>query len=94
VGTDAEHRELIMAKLTPSKDWVAMIIAIGLATALNLITLAVLIYAFYNPNHVLSDNAVNLLTGWGGGMVGIVGAYVGYKAGRIDQDQTNNERDE
>lgn len=57
-----------------------MTVAVGLSTALNLITAAVLFYAFYNKNHIISDNAVQLLTGWGGGMIGIVGAYVGYRA--------------
>lgn len=57
-----------------------VIVAIGLSTALNLITAAVLFYAFYNPSHTISDNAVQLLTGWGGGMIGIVGAYIGYRA--------------
>jgi hypothetical protein len=67
----------------PSKDWVAVIVAVGLSTALNVITAAVLFYAFYNHNHNLSDNAVQLLTGWGGGMIGIVGAYIGYRASPI-----------
>lgn len=63
-----------------------MIIAIGLATALNLVTFAAIYDALFSNESGLSDNAVNLLTGWGGGMVGIVGAYVGYKASRNDSN--------
>jgi hypothetical protein len=36
--------------------------------------------ALFSPESGLSDNAVQLLTGWGGGMIGVIGAYVGYKA--------------
>jgi hypothetical protein len=78
-------------KMHPSKDWVATIIAIGLATALNLITFAAIYDALFSNAAGLSDNAVNLLTGWGGGMVGIVGAYVGYKASRNDNGPDDQE---
>ena len=77
----------------PSKDWVATIIAIGLSTALNLVTFAAIYDALFSQESGLSDNAVNLLTGWGGGMVGIVGAYVGYKAGIQDENRDSNSKE-
>ena len=64
-----------------SRDAIAMILAIGLATALNLITIAVLYDAIRDPARAgLSENATQILTGWGGGIIGILGAVFGYRA--------------
>jgi hypothetical protein len=72
--------------VTPSRDWVAIILAVGLSTALNLITFAVLWDALANPQSAgLSENATQVLTGWGGGVVGILGAVFGYRAGQQRQ---------
>lgn len=46
-----------------------------------MVTFAVLYDALFSNQTGLSDNAVQLLTGWGGGMIGLIGAYVGYHAG-------------
>ncbi|HEY7487571.1 MAG TPA: hypothetical protein VH912_24160 [Streptosporangiaceae bacterium] len=67
--------------MKPTKDWVVLVIAVALGTALNLVTAGVLYDAIFSEGPGLSDNAVQLLTGWGGGMVGIIGAYVGYRVG-------------
>lgn len=64
-----------------TSDWVALILAIGLATALNLITFAVLYDAVRSDTPGLSENATQILTGWGGGVIGILGAVFGYRAG-------------
>lgn len=61
--------------------WVALILAVGLATALNLIVAAVLWDAIRSEGPGLSENATQILTGWGGGMIGILGGIVGYRAG-------------
>ena len=63
---------------------VAIVLAIGLVLALNAITFAVLYIAVFHQSDVpggLSENATQVLTGWGGGIIGVLGAYVGYKAG-------------
>jgi hypothetical protein len=61
---------------------VAVVLAVGLAVALNLFTFAVLYEAlFHTSESGVSENATQILTGWGGGIVGIIGAYVGYQAG-------------
>jgi hypothetical protein len=60
---------------------VAVILAAGLATALNLFCFAVLYEAiFHTRTSGVSENATQILTGWGGGIVGILGAFIGYRA--------------
>jgi len=69
-----------------SRDLIAMVLAVGLATALNLITIAVLWDAVRDPDSAgLSENATQILTGWGGGIIGILGAVFGYRAGAAQQ---------
>lgn len=68
---------------------VAVILAIGISMALNFVTLA-LVWAAYNrlgqSGQGLSENGTQLLTGWGGGIIGVLGAYVGYSFGRKRRD--------
>lgn len=68
-------------KPAPGRDWIALTLAIGLSTAMNMFTAAVLYDALYHDNAGLSENATQVLTGWGGGIVGILGAVFGYRAG-------------
>lgn len=65
----------------PAKDWIALVLAVGLATALNMFSLAMLYDAIRHSDAGLSENATQVLTGWGGGIVGILGAVFGYRAG-------------
>ncbi len=74
------HRHRHVINPGPSKDWVALTCAIGFCTALNIVTFAVLWDALFSDDAGLSENAVQLLTGWGGGLIGVIGAYIGYKA--------------
>ena len=63
--------------------WLAvLVLAVGLSTALNVITFAVVYDAIASKGSGLSENATQVLTGWGGGIIGVLGAYVGYKAGQ------------
>jgi len=59
---------------------VALVLAVSLAIAFNVFTLAVLYTAIQNQT-ALSENATQVLTGWGGGIIGILGAYIGYRLG-------------
>lgn len=62
---------------------VAIILAIGIASALNVMTIAMLYEAiFHTESAGLSENATQIMTGWGGGMIGVLGAFVGYAFGR------------
>lgn len=65
-----------------SRNWIALILAIGICTALNLISVAILYDAIRGPQDAgISENATQILTGWGGGIIGILGAVFGYSAG-------------
>jgi hypothetical protein len=69
--------------LSPSGGSVAFILAISLGIAFNMFTLAVL-YTAVDNDAPLSENATQVLTGWGGGIVGILGAYIGYRIGFVE----------
>ena len=62
-------------------DWIAIILALGLVLAFNTITFAVLYDAIRSEGPGLSENATQVLTGLGGGIIGILGGLVGYRAG-------------
>lgn len=74
----------------PARDWIALVLAIGLCTSLNLFTLAVLYDALFSSDAGLSENATQILTGWGGGIIGILGGVFGYRqgVGTTTQDPT------
>jgi hypothetical protein len=66
-------------------DLVAIILSTGMVLAMNLFILAAILEAYSNPVTLpvgLSDNATQVLTGWGGGIVGVIGALVGVRVGR------------
>ncbi len=65
----------------PGAYIVALTLAVGICTALNLFTLASLWDAIASAGPGLSENATQILTGWGGGIIGIIGSVVGYTAG-------------
>jgi hypothetical protein len=65
----------------PAAGWIALVLAVGLATGFNCFCFAVLYDAIVSEGSGLSENATQVLTGWGGGMIGVLGAYVGYTIG-------------
>jgi hypothetical protein len=78
-------------------DLVAIILAGGMVLALNVFIVAATIEA--NANAItlpigLSDNATQVLTGWGGGIIGIIGALVGVRVGRRSPDPKPIESEE
>lgn len=60
--------------------WVAIILAIGIATAINCITFAVLYDAIVSSESGLSENATQVLTAAFSGVFGVLGAYIGARA--------------
>jgi len=71
---------------------VALTLAIGISTAVNLLTIAVLWDALTNPEASgLSENATQVLTTAFGGMIGVLGAYLGFKAGRAQQQEEEDQ---
>jgi hypothetical protein len=72
-----------------TRDTVALIIAVAIGTAMNCFTFAVLYDAITSQGPGLSANAAQVLTGWGGGMIGLLGAYIGFKAGSAPDTTTS-----
>ena len=61
------------------RDWVATILAIGFATSLNTVTLAML-YDAIQGDTGLSENATQVLTTGFAGFAGLLGGYLGARA--------------
>ena len=75
------------------RDWVAMILAVGISTSLFVLVAAVMYDAVRSDTPGLSENATQILTGWGGGFMGVLGSYQGFRAGEGIRDrQTARER--
>jgi hypothetical protein len=72
----------------PIADWVAIILAAGISLSLLAATTATAYIAMYLERPV-GENVTQILTGWGGGMIGILGAYVGYAFGKKVSDNGN-----
>lgn len=53
--------------------------------ALNIVTVAILWAAWQrlgiDVDSGISENGTQLLTGWGGAMIGVLGSYLGYRYG-------------
>jgi hypothetical protein len=67
-----------------ARDWVAIILSGGFVVALNLVTAAVLWTAINNTNTLtggLSENATQIITGAFGGILGVLGSYLGFRIG-------------
>ena len=68
------------------RDVAAIILAVGLALALCIIVSAVFYDAIFSQDSGLSENSTQILTGWGGGIIGILGSWLGYRAGTAKPD--------
>lgn len=69
---------------------VALVLAAGVVMALNVITAALLIAAFHVDPPELSANGTQLLTGWGGGIIGVLGSYIGFTFGQKRAEQSHD----
>ena len=71
---------------------VAIILAAGVAVALNVITMAILWAAWarlgVDPDSGISENGTQLLTGTFGAIIGALSAYLGYTVGRKEANGT------
>jgi hypothetical protein len=70
----------------PAREWTAIILAIGLGTAINAITIAVLIDAIVSAGPGLSENATQILTTAFGGIIGVLGSYIGFRSATSSRD--------
>jgi Co/Zn/Cd efflux system component len=75
------------------REWVALVLAFGLAAGIVIICLAVAINAVQH-SEPLSDNATQVLTAAFAGIVGALGGYLGYKAGEAHERARNGEHGE
>ena len=74
-----------MFKGKNTSELVALTMALGISVALNLMTIAVL-WVSVVKDIPLGENATQVLTGWGGGFLGVLGAFVGYQFGKNVDD--------
>jgi hypothetical protein len=85
---------LVARKRQPTSGGsVALVLAVALAIAFNVFTMAVL-YTAIQAETALSENATQVLTGWGGGIIGILGAYIGYRLGSTSDHNPSEEEEE
>ena len=76
-----------------ARDWVAVILAVGFTIAINVVTFATMIVAI--NDRPLSENATQLLTAAFGGVIGVLGSYLGFRAGeRHVQKQLGHDPEE
>jgi hypothetical protein len=75
---------------------VAIILAVGVAVALNVITGAILFAAYVrlgiDVDAGISENGTQLLTGAFGGIIGALSAYMGYTLGRKNGENGQSEK--
>jgi hypothetical protein len=62
-------------------DVVALVLAVGLVAAVAMLTLGVLWDAITSEGPGLSDNATQILVAAFGGLIGVLGTYIGYQIG-------------
>lgn len=62
------------------RDWVAVILAIGLATAVNLLLVGVVYDAVRSDTPGLSENATQVIIAAFTGITGVLGGYIGGRA--------------
>ena len=69
-----------MSKFRPS-DWIALVLAVGLVMTAAEIGLALIINVIegHNPTPTLGENTTQVLIGVTGGLIGVLGSYLGYK---------------
>jgi Na+-transporting NADH:ubiquinone oxidoreductase subunit NqrC len=72
------------------RELVALVLAVGLAAGIVIICGAVAINAVQHQEP-LSDNATQVLTAAFGGIVGVLGAYLGFRAGERAERRRSGE---
>jgi hypothetical protein len=74
-------------------DAVATILAIGVAVSVALFVFAVTYDSIFTSDAGLSDNAAQVLTGAIGGMIGVLGGYVGGRRSSNDRKDDDGHSD-
>lgn len=71
---------------------IGIILSIGLVMALNIIVFAVLWDALHGDAPGLSENATQILTGAFGGIIGILGSFLGFQVADSRRNQEQESR--
>ena len=76
----------------PTSDYVAVVLALGLALSVVALVIGVTVGAIKNGStaSTLSENESQVLTAAFGGMIGVLGAWVGYRT----RDRGEHQREE
>jgi hypothetical protein len=77
-------------RLSAAGGYVALTLALGFVLGFNMFCFAVL-YDAITGDTALSENATQVLTGWGGGMIGVIGSYIGYRVGIAEVSRYDKE---
>jgi Na+-driven multidrug efflux pump len=72
------------------RDLVMFALALGLLVAIDSITVGILWDAIASKGPGISDNAAQILTTAFGGIIGVLGSYVGYRQGAADRTERDN----
>lgn len=76
-----------MKFLRPAAEYVVIILATGISIALLTLTASVVLALTKGSEGFEASRVVavtTVLTGWGGGAIGVIGAYIGYAFGVRD----------
>lgn len=78
-----------------SANTVVIILAAGMVIALNVVTGALLYAAIQrlgvDPDSGLSDNGVQVLLAWGGGIISVIAGYIGFIVGKKHKTDESDE---
>jgi len=77
-----------MPRRRPTVDHVAVILALALLLAVALVMTAVIlnVVSHKNPTPTLGENATQVVVAVMGGLIGVLGGYVGARTRRPDDD--------
>jgi hypothetical protein len=77
----------------PSRDWVALILAVGISSALLVLVFAAAWSALFSEQKGLSENYTQIMIATFGGLIGVLGSYIGFQAGANQQRKADENKE-